>query len=111
MWSTLKSGFKSITDWWENIKGRIKQLAVQHSVRIAREKKEQLLHLQTVCCNSNRDEVQNIIERELRGACIRSRVKILEENEKPSAFFYREERRRGGRKVIKSIKNDDGIIE
>ncbi|KAJ8019452.1 hypothetical protein HOLleu_41057 [Holothuria leucospilota] len=104
LWSTLKPSFKSMTEWWENIKGRIKHLAIQHSVRIARQKKERLLLLQRVCCNSNEDEVDNIIESELRGACIRSRVKILEENEKPSAFFYREERRRAERKVIKSIK-------
>ncbi|KAJ8034902.1 hypothetical protein HOLleu_21924 [Holothuria leucospilota] len=110
LWSTLKPSFKSMTEWWENIKGRIKHLAIQHSVRIARQKKKRLLLLQRVCCNSNEDEVDNIIESELRGACIRSRVKILEENEKPSAFFYREERRRAERKVIKSIKNDDGRI-
>ncbi|KAJ8037855.1 Zinc finger CCHC domain-containing protein 3 [Holothuria leucospilota] len=86
------------------------QGSTPHSVRIARQKKKRLLLLQRVCCNSNEDEVDNIIESELRGACIRSRVKILEENEKPSAFFYREERRRAERKVIKSIKNDDGRI-
>ena len=110
LWSTLKPAFKTISDWWENIKGRIKQLAIQHGVRLAREKRDCMLSLQrTISCNPNKDEVDEIIEAELRGACIRSRVNFLEENEKPSAFFYREEKRRARQKVFKCIKNNDGI--
>ena len=39
LWQTLKPGFDSITDWWENVKGRIKELSIIHGVRRARERR------------------------------------------------------------------------
>ncbi|KAJ8040651.1 hypothetical protein HOLleu_15008 [Holothuria leucospilota] len=107
LWSTLKPSFKSMTEWWENIKGRIKHLAIQHSVRIARQKKKRLLLLQRVCCNSNEDESLITSLKVSSESMYSLSVKILEENEKTFRHLYREERRRAGRKVIKSIKNDE----
>ena len=110
LWSTLKTGFNSITDWWENTKTRIKQLAVRHSVRIAREKRKRLLELQSLCTNSSIDEIDNIIRTESNGAFIRSRANILEEGDKPSAFFFRQEKRHAEKKVIRTIRNNSGTI-
>ena len=119
LWSTLKPGFDSITDWWENIKGKIKQLAVRHGARIAREKRKRLAELQSLCTSSSLEEIDNIIRSESRGAFIRARAKVLEEGEKPSAFFFRQEKHRAEQKVLRSIrinsgaivKNDDEIID
>ncbi|KAJ8018592.1 hypothetical protein HOLleu_43331 [Holothuria leucospilota] len=42
MWSSLKPWFDSFSDWWENIKGRIRELAIKHSKRRVRKKRESL---------------------------------------------------------------------
>ena len=110
LWSTLKKGFDSITDWWENIKVKIRQLAVRHGARVAIEKRKKLAEFQSSCSSSNIEEMDNIIRAESRGALIRARVKVLEEGEKPTAFFFRQEKRRAGQKEIKSIRNRFGNV-
>ncbi|KAJ8029704.1 hypothetical protein HOLleu_29164 [Holothuria leucospilota] len=42
MWSSLKPGFDSLSDWWENIKGRIREHAIKHSKSRVRKKRERL---------------------------------------------------------------------
>ncbi|KAJ8036522.1 hypothetical protein HOLleu_20525 [Holothuria leucospilota] len=69
-----------------------------------------MLSLQSMCSNLNKDEVDVILGSELKGACIRSRVQLLDENEKPSVFFCREEKRRAQQKVINNIQNKHGQI-
>ena len=36
LWTTLKPAFSSIVEWWDHIKIRIKELAIKHSVRVAK---------------------------------------------------------------------------
>ncbi|XP_071849885.1 uncharacterized protein [Apostichopus japonicus] len=110
LWSTLKPGFNALSDWWENVKSRIKTLAVRHSSRIARQKRNRLKELQTLCATSNSQEVDDIINTDLRGAYIRSRAKFLEEGEKPSAFFFRKEKRQADQKVVHQVRKPDGNI-
>ena len=110
LWSSLKIGFNSITDWWDNIKIRIKQLAVRHSSRIAREKKKQLAELQSLFTISSLDQIDKIIKSESRGAFIRARANFLEEGEKPSAFFFRQEKYRAEQKAVKAIRNCSGVM-
>ena len=119
MWSSLKPGFGSLLEWWDNIKGKIKSLAIRHSVRLAKEKRDRLKDLQILCSNSAGDEINLFLDNELRGAFIRSRAKFLEEGEKPSAFFFKKERKCGQKRLIQGIRNvvgkevnsEDGIFK
>ncbi|KAJ8046848.1 hypothetical protein HOLleu_05666 [Holothuria leucospilota] len=49
MWRTLKLGFASLREWWENVKVRVRELGVIHEVRWASEKRDHLTVLQFRC--------------------------------------------------------------
>ncbi|KAJ8039564.1 hypothetical protein HOLleu_17323 [Holothuria leucospilota] len=110
MWSSLKPGFDPLSDWWENIKGRIRELAIKHSKRRVRKKRERLNHLQAHCSASTAEEIDNLIGTEAEGAYIRSRAKFLEFGERPSSYFFRLESRRGSQKIVRSIRGPNGDI-
>ncbi|KAJ8018214.1 hypothetical protein HOLleu_43920 [Holothuria leucospilota] len=110
LWKTLKPGFPSLSEWWEEVKNRVKKLAIKHSKRRANEKKEWLKHLQTRCRASQLEDVYSVISAEAEGAFIRSRANYLDLGERPSSFFFRLESRRGNKKVIRSIRGPNGDI-
>ncbi|KAJ8018623.1 hypothetical protein HOLleu_43296 [Holothuria leucospilota] len=109
-WSSLKPAFRSIVEWWENIKVRIKELSIKHGVRIAQEKRKMLLERQALLSNSSPDDIDNLLRSEVEGALIRSRVKYLEDGEKPSSFFFKQESRKASQKIIHSVRNNSGDI-
>ena len=108
LWKSLKPGFQSVSDWWECIKSRIRELAIQHGRRIAKEKRERLQDLLNVCASGSQEMVEQLINNEVEGAYVRSRAKYLDEGEKMSAFFFRQEKRRADQKVIHGIRNPAG---
>ncbi|KAJ8043497.1 hypothetical protein HOLleu_10605 [Holothuria leucospilota] len=108
LWKSLKPGFQSVSDWWECIKIRIRELAIQHGKRIAKEKRERVQELLHVCSSSSPEVVEQLINNEVEGAYVRSRAKYLDEGEKMSAFFFRQEKRRADQKVIHGVKNAAG---
>ena len=110
LWCSLKPAFKSIVEWWENVKDRVKELAIKHSIRIAKEKKDYLKYLQHIYTNVSSDEIDQLLNVEVEGAYIRSRANYLDNGEKPSAYFFKLESERGSKKIIRSIRNSDGII-
>ena len=110
MWRTLKPGFESITDWWENVKSRIKELSIFHGVRRARERRQRLESLQKTCLSGNKDAITNLLREERRGAFVRSREKFLEEREQPGGYFHKIERANAESKLIKEVRNAQGNI-
>ena len=97
-------------DWWENVKIRITEFSIKHGIRIARDKRIKLRARQAQFSNSNADQIDHLLSSEVEGAFIRSRARYLEEDEKPSAFFFRQESRRAKQKVIRSMRNNSGDI-
>ena len=110
LWSTLKPGFNSVIDWWDDIKGRIKKMIISHSVRIANQRRDRLVVLQNRCVVSNRAEIVKLLNIQGEGARIRARCRIIDEGEKPTSFFYKQERTRGDSKVIDSVYNREGRV-
>ncbi|KAJ8019166.1 hypothetical protein HOLleu_42429 [Holothuria leucospilota] len=110
MWRTLKPGFASIKEWWENVKMRIRELGVIHGVRRAREKRDLLIALQSRCLEGDTEDVERILLEEQRGAFVRSREKVLEKGEIPSGYFYTKERNAAEAKQILSVKGENGNI-
>ncbi|KAJ8048947.1 hypothetical protein HOLleu_01465 [Holothuria leucospilota] len=67
LWCTLKPGFASIVEWWENCKVRVKHLMIRHGVRLARERRERIEKLQSSCISANADELAQILDEQRRG--------------------------------------------
>ncbi|KAJ8034819.1 hypothetical protein HOLleu_21821 [Holothuria leucospilota] len=69
-----------------------------------------LLERQALLSNSSPDDIDNLLRSEVEGAFIRSRVKYLEDGEKPSSFFFKQESRKASQKIIHSVRNNSGDI-
>ncbi|KAJ8019456.1 Zinc finger CCHC domain-containing protein 3 [Holothuria leucospilota] len=65
LWSTLKPAFGSITDWWENVKSRIKELAIRHGIRIAQDKRHRIFSEQCGCNEFIQDEFVKCLSKSL----------------------------------------------
>ena len=109
LWQTLKPGFNSVVEWWENIKQRIKDLCIKYGVKLAKEKRDHLHNLQNICVSANKDVVSSLLQEEGRGAYIRSREKFLEGKEKPG-FFHMNEKLNANFKFIKEVRNKEGVV-
>lgn len=110
LWSTLKPGYDSIIDWWEDFKDRAKRLIIKHGVRLANERRDRISTLQNSCINADKTELESLLKNEHQGALIRSRVKHLEAGESPSSFFFKEERHRAEGKSICSVRTTQGHV-
>lgn len=124
LWECLDSVPEQDSNWWENCKIQFRQLIISHSMRISRishlelkEAKRDLTFLirreenvgTTSELQNQIKEAQSLVdklnENFLEGAKIRSKVKYLETNEKPTRFFLRKEKQSAKDKHIKSLKN------
>ncbi|KAJ8048949.1 hypothetical protein HOLleu_01468 [Holothuria leucospilota] len=61
LWQTLKPGFDSIIDWWENVKDRAKRLIIRHSVRLAQARRARLQVLQRACDRATEKELDGLL--------------------------------------------------
>jgi len=117
---------------WELIKMEIRRLTISYSrhkekQRRIREtelqKRLEALELKIDDCNTDEQlsaeiedydnlkiELQRIYEAKGKGAIFRSKVRWVEQGEKPTKYFFNLEKRNFNRKVIKEIKREDGKI-
>lgn len=129
LWESLESIPEQDCDWWENCKTHFRQLLISHSMRISRishlklkEAKRDLTKLIRLEENTETTselenqikEAQSVVDKLsatfLEGTKIRSKVKYLETNEKPTRFFLQKEKKSATDKYIKSLKNDKGEV-
>ena len=128
-WQTLREGFDNELLWWEDVKSRIKHFIISFSCRLARKRRkgrESLLasfrsavsQLNAGQCSpavlARHDFVKGELEKlddfEAEGAWIRSRVRDLDEGEKPSKFFHQLETSRARKKLISSVRGPGGNV-
>jgi exonuclease III len=128
-WVTLKAAFHSLTEWWDMVKSRFKQLIIKHSRRIAYERNAELktLHKELdqlssrldagdrsstlrVEYNAVKEKLNALLLTRLRGAKVRAKSKHFQAGEKCSIFFIAKERRRSKRKVIAEVMNSNGLV-
>ncbi|KAI8478581.1 hypothetical protein Bbelb_436790 [Branchiostoma belcheri] len=126
-WKDQKSDHPSLRDWWDSVKVLIKDLVVKHSKRRAKEAKliqkslEKNLDLLRSRLNAGdrtpsalkeyeqaREKLNKLVQDRLEGQRLRSRIKNFEEGEKPTRFFFRSEREKGKKRLIKEIRNQNG---
>ena len=78
------------------------------------------MELQNLHTQKNKDQIKtNNIESEIKeierhhqkGAMIRSRTKLIENEEKPTEFFYTAEKQNQNKKYITKLKNKNGELK
>ena len=127
LWTDLNSTPVKSSDWWESCKDHFRDLIMAHSQRLSMARNYEIDHLRqrienfkTHYDSSNISQQEHLINlqtqldalssRKLEGAKIRSKVKYLELNEKPTSYFLRKERQNANAKVISSISTPHGIV-
>ncbi|KAJ8026529.1 hypothetical protein HOLleu_31380 [Holothuria leucospilota] len=108
MWSSLKPGFASLTEWWEEVKLRTKGFFIKYGVRVARERRNRLNGLLDMCATGGSPEVERLMVAECRGAFIRSRERVLGVGERMSGFFHCQEKKRAVSRDITAIRDFSG---
>ncbi|XP_077862010.1 ATP-binding cassette sub-family C member 8-like [Saccoglossus kowalevskii] len=125
-WRREKARFESLSVWWDIGKLKIQQLTKQYSARLANTYKQNKIKLndeiksieQEIANNpalSNKlDETKSLLEKlmmtESKGAAIRSRYKMLNENDAPTSFFFDLEKYKGNRKMMSQLKQPNGEV-
>ena len=123
-WEQKIHDYTSKKRWWELTKIKIKEISIQVAKQLSKEdniklsKTNKELNLEK---NSNRPnhekidkltkDLNEIWQKRTNGARIRSRIKIFEEGEKSTKFFYSQEKTRSRSKLWHQIKDDKGKIK
>ena len=119
---TIQKDYKEISTWWEVGKLYFKMLATQYCVQMQkniRNKQDELTQFITIektKANPNQDKIQeahqhlqDIDNYKISGSIIRSKEKMILEQEKPNKFFFEQEKQKQKQKTIKqlqTIEND-----
>ena len=115
--------------WWDKCKRRFKDILRYHSIKKARERREELNKLETeldfYCrlekgafdpgpftkiISEKRDQILGLLAYKYEGNRIRARVADLEGAEKPSSYFLKQEFGRAKSKQINKLKGENGVI-
>ena len=129
LWETLDSIPDQDSEWWEQCKIKFRYLIMGHSMRLSHirhsELKEAKQDLKRLFCleeqNGTSFELQHQIklaqgvidklnDNFLEGSKIRSKAQYLENNERPTRFFLRKEKKSATDKYIKSLRKEDGSL-
>ena len=117
--------------WWENCKVEFKKLIIEHSRRISKSKKRQIVEREEMlkalmefirsascpaeineyeeCITELRSEINDLLVDNLKGNIIRSRAQCLEEGERPTRFFLSLERMHARAKLITQVQGEGGV--
>ncbi|PIK46451.1 pol-like protein [Apostichopus japonicus] len=90
-WQTLKPAFASTSQWWDDVKLRIKRYAIQYCVTRARRRREKFSKLCAEVKFGDPSAVialQTYLDEKYHGARVRARVEAVEAEERPSLRFY-----------------------
>ena len=117
-WQQKKQKYRDLTIWWDNGKKFIQGITKDFCTKLKETEKEHLhqlrTELQTLQIQKNKDQIKiNTIEGEIeeiesyqrKGAMVRSRTKLIENEEKPTKFFYAAEKQNQNKKTITKLKN------
>ena len=113
LWKGQGDVLNKNAQWWEERKAACKQLIQLHSIRLAGNRKRNLLRLEKrlrslddpVEADIVKLQIERLVSEAAEGARIRSRTQYLDNEEKPSRFFLRKEQSRAGKKLTKLLVN------
>jgi hypothetical protein len=118
--------FSDVGEWWDEGKAEIKHIIIEYSKAVRRQINEQRVHLMNkfhrLSEKTNlspheleqlqrvRSDLCELASQRLEGAKIRSRVRIIRNNEKPSRFFFQRERYNASKKLVTALKTVNGRV-
>jgi hypothetical protein len=124
----VRAGIKD-GEWWETCKIEFKKLIIKFSRKLSDRIGKQIRLIENEIRNTLelrgrakltqrwdtrldylKDQLNNLLLTKTRGARIRARALLLEENEKPSRFFFRKETDNNKHKIIQYLKVNDREI-
>ena len=119
-WKLISRTHNVTLNWWDDIKEQIKLFCIDYSKSRNRNKFGELKKLKKefnnldLCSVSNlhilneiKTKYKEIETNILKGTIIRSKTKIIEENESPSNYFFQKGASKAKKKIIKSISHND----
>ncbi|PIK34547.1 pol-like protein [Apostichopus japonicus] len=112
-WQTLKPAFASTSQWWDEVKLRIKRYAIQYCVTRARRRREKFSKL---CAEVKFGDplaviaLQTYLDEKYHGARVRARVEAVEAEERPSLRFYQSVSSSAGDRRVPSVRATDGTV-
>ena len=119
-WTTKKGGYPDLQTWWDIGKIRIKQISIEYSTNRARRRKRERTEItsQIEALQSQGDyEVSALnrlkerlkqYEKELaEKICVRTKIDKLEEEEKPTHFFYKNLKKRQQKTNFSEVYTND----
>ena len=125
-WHCEMDTFHSLSSWWDAGKVRLKGLIRRLSSASSRDKKRKIRELNAAVADiqkriDNGEQLPGLLEEkkaeltsellsEARGAQLRANIRWAEEGESSSAYFLRQEKVRGQRRLIRAIRRSDGQI-
>ena len=125
-WTEAKMLFSDVGEWWDEGKAEIKHIIIEYSKAVRQQINEQRVHLmnkfhrlseKTNLSPHELEQLQRVrsdlcerASQRLEGAKIRSRVRIIRNNEKPSRFFFQRERYNASKKLVTALKSVNGRV-
>ena len=119
-WKLISRTDNVTLNWWDYIKEQIKLFCIGYSKSRNRNRFGEIKNLKKefnnldLCSVSNlhilnefKTKYKEIETNILKGTIIRSKTKIIEENESPSNYFFQKEASKAKKKIIKSIFHND----
>ena len=121
IWAGGLTSYESPLSWWEVTKYKIKHLTIEisKSLNITKYKLQKMeARLNEIKDSENnilkqesknlKQQIKEYYENQLEAAKVRSRIKIYEEGEKSSKFFFNTEKKNASEKIWNRIKCQDG---
>ena len=106
--------------WWDNLKKKLKLHFVKISINISKQKnKEKQTITDTLNSEMNKQtksqeiiknetkKLNDILDKEYRGALIRSKIQEVHQNDRPGKYFFALEKIRGSDKIIQKLKTNN----
>ena len=104
--------YQDPTVWWGNKKKFIQDLTEDYRTRLEKTERKRLQQLQAeLKINEIESKIEEIEQHHRKGAMVRSRVQLIESEEKPMKFFYMAEKQNQTKKNITSLQNKNGEIK
>ena len=125
-WQTVKWEYSSLAIWWDVGKSRLKDIIRRYGRSQSSEHKQKMIMLESSLYHVDRrirngaplrsvrteieQDLQAELLREAKGAQLRARVQWAEEGETSSKYFLRLEKSKGQSKLIRRVRQPDGVI-
>jgi len=123
----LQANSNFTTEWWDMAKTAFKTFIIEKSKLHAQQFRHQLNRLEEKLNMLNdfnllesgnfeneieivKAEIDNLLQEKVTGSIIRSKARVLDNNEKPTKFFLRKEQVRAKAKSIDKLETQDGVI-